>query len=82
MGWAYRLQDTKKLMAVTEDGDLFWATRTWRLRNQPAWLQNIVGDYFLVAQTLVDTDESRQLQNDIVSGLLRSLERKEQGDGV
>lgn len=82
LGWAFRLQDTGKWMAVTEDGTLYWASRTWRLQDQPSWLKHVVGDYFLIAQAEVQTDQSRTLCHDIMNSLLRSLELKEDSDVV
>ncbi len=79
-GWAFRLQAPDKLMAVDADGTLYWATRTWRLRDQPPGLQHAVRDYFLIAQTEVRTDKEPELMQDIMNSLVRSLELREDGE--
>lgn len=77
LSWAFRIQPTGKLMAVTEEGVLYWATRTWKLRNKSSWLRDVVGDYFLIAESELHADESLQLRDTIMSGLLLSLESAE-----
>ncbi len=67
-------------MAVDADGTLYWATRTWRLRDQPPGLQHAVRDYFLIAQTEVRTDKEPELMQDIMNSLVRSLELREDGE--
>lgn len=69
-------------MAVTEEGALYWATRTWRLHNKSSWLKDVVGDYFLIAESEVHADESLQLRETIRSGLLLSLKLQESSNEI
>ncbi|QHK22533.1 hypothetical protein GU243_23480 (plasmid) [Pseudarthrobacter psychrotolerans] len=76
LGWAFRLQETDALHAVTEDGALYRATRTWRLHRKPSWLQQVSGSYFLIATSEVQINKTSQLRADIMNGLLQFLEEE------
>lgn len=76
LGWAFRLQETDELHAVTEDGRLYRATRTWRLRGKPSWLQQVSHSYFLVAISEVQIDKTSRLRAGIMNGLLQFLEEE------
>ena len=79
-GWAFRLPNAEKLMAVAQDGTLYWATRTWRLQDQPPELQHIVGDYFLIAQAEAQVEKDPVLCHDVMKSLVRFVELRETGE--
>ncbi len=80
LGWAIRLQGSEELLAVGEDGKMHKATRTWRLRNKPSWLQCMARTSFLVAVTEIHIDTTQQLHQEIVYSLLQYLEAREEQD--
>jgi hypothetical protein len=82
LGWAFRLQRTEDLLAVGEDGTLHRATRTWRLRRKPSWLQHMAGTSFLVALTEIHIDETPHLHQDIMSSLLQYLKAREEKENT
>lgn len=77
LGWAFRLQETDELHAVSEDGTLYRATRTWRLHRKPSWLRQMAGTSYLVATTEIHIDKTSQLRQNIMNGLLQFLEEKD-----
>ncbi len=82
LGWAFRLQKTEELLAVGEDGKLHRATRTWRLRRKPSWLQHMAGTSFLVALTEIQIDKIPQLDQEMINSLLQYLEAREEKDNT